>query len=205
MVHEIMITALVTAILSSLTVYSADETSCPSRYVRAECQLQTNPSTVNPPSQITGIVTFSQRVTSSCRRLGSLNMNVRISGLQPNANRSYGLHVHQSADLTNGCESMGPHFNPLGALHGGPTDSFDMRHVGDFGNVHLNLFGQVNTLRTDYLANLVGNQSIIGRGLVLHAMTDDLGLGGVPASLTTGNAGARLACCVIQRTQSRKT
>ena len=42
-----------------------------------------------------------------------------------------------------------------------------MRHLGDFGNVHLNSDGLVNITRTDYLANLVGQNSIIGRGLVV--------------------------------------
>ena len=38
---------------------------------------------------------------------------------------------------------------------------------------------------------------MIGRGLVIHAERDDIGLDGDEGSLATGNAGARLACCVI--------
>ncbi|KAL3882050.1 hypothetical protein ACJMK2_028425 [Sinanodonta woodiana] len=200
MVHTVIVCALVAVVLPFLTVSGIAPTSCPSKQVTAECQLQTNPSTENPPSQITGTVTFRQSVTADCRRLGILNMQVGIQGLIRNENSLYGLHVHQSPDISNGCESMGPHYNPLGSNHGAPTDSFDMRHLGDFGNVHLNSDGLVNITRTDLLANLVGPNSIIGHGLVLHAMRDDLGLGGVAASLTTGNAGARLACCVIRQT-----
>jgi len=33
--------------------------------------------------------------------------------------------------------------------------------------------------------------------LQIHRDEDDLGRGGAPDSLTTGNAGARIACCVI--------
>jgi len=39
--------------------------------------------------------------------------------------------------------------------------------------------------------------NIVGRSIVVHAGEDDLGLGGATDSLTTGNAGARVACCKI--------
>jgi len=39
--------------------------------------------------------------------------------------------------------------------------------------------------------------NIIGRGLIIHADEDDLGLGGEKDSQVTGHAGARIACAVI--------
>merc|ERR1711983_84796 len=39
--------------------------------------------------------------------------------------------------------------------------------------------------------------SILGKAIVLHAGEDDLGRGGDEGSETTGNAGARLGCCII--------
>lgn len=39
---------------------------------------------------------------------------------------------------------------------------------------------------------------IIGRGIVVHEGEDDLGLGGLPDSTTTGAAGPRFSCCVIE-------
>lgn len=50
---------------------------------------------------------------------------------------------------------------------------------------------------TDSYLTLSGPRSIIGRGLVIHSNRDDLGKGGAADSLTTGNAGGRIACGVI--------
>ena len=47
-------------------------------------------------------------------------------------------------------------------------------------------------------------RSVLGRGVIVHADEDDLGLGGDDESLVTGNAGARLACCIIAVTELEK-
>ena len=39
--------------------------------------------------------------------------------------------------------------------------------------------------------------TIAGRAIVVHAGEDDLGLGGNPGSVASGNAGSRVACGVI--------
>jgi len=53
----------------------------------------------------------------------------------------------------------------------------------------------------DRLVSLIPNSpvgnNIIGRSIVVHALEDDLGQGGDSGSMTTGNAGARLACGII--------
>ena len=50
---------------------------------------------------------------------------------------------------------------------------------------------------SDSMISLTGENSIIGRTVVVHADVDDLGQGGHELSKTTGNAGARSACGVI--------
>ncbi|KAG8793976.1 Superoxide dismutase [Cu-Zn], partial [Serendipita sp. 398] len=47
------------------------------------------------------------------------------------------------------------------------------------------------------IISLKGIKSIVGRAIVVHTGTDDLGKGGNDGSLTTGNAGGRAACGVI--------
>lgn len=79
--------------------------------------------------------------------------------------------------------------------HGAPKD--EIRHVGDLGNVKADSTGLAKTIFSDTLISLVGSRSIIGRGVIVHQDIDDLGKGGNPDSLKTGNAGARAACGVI--------
>jgi superoxide dismutase, Cu-Zn family len=91
--------------------------------------------------------------------------------------------------------SAGPHFNPHGKTHGGPTH--DTRHAGDLGNVIADSEGTAKIDIVDKQFSLSGNLSVLGRTVVIHADEDDLGDGGHELSKTTGNAGGRLACGVI--------
>ena len=74
-----------------------------------------------------------------------------------------------------------------------------VRHVGDLGNIVADQSGSAKVDIIDSQVTLVGPNSVIGRGLVVHAAADDLGLGGDADSLKTGNAGGRLGCGVIGR------
>ena len=79
--------------------------------------------------------------------------------------------------------------------HGGPNDS--VRHVGDLGNIEANDGQQAVLNIYDHLVALSGSFNVIGRAVVIHADTDDLGKGGQSDSLKTGHAGPRVACGVI--------
>ncbi|KHJ87735.1 copper/zinc superoxide dismutase [Oesophagostomum dentatum] len=54
---------------------------------------------------------FQRRVTGRCHIIG------KIEGLAPG--QLHGFHVHQFGDLTDGCTSAGPHFNPGNRHHHG--------------------------------------------------------------------------------------
>jgi len=143
--------------------------------------------TLKGDSKATGTVTFEQQ------KNGVTTITGELRNLDPNALR--GFHIHQFGDLTDGCLSAGPHFNPFSKNHGAPTDT--ERHVGDLGNIKTDESGSASFKFEDSLISLNGPLSILGRAVVLHAGTDDLGRGDDPESLKTGNAGARAACGVI--------
>lgn len=57
--------------------------------------------------------------------------------------------------------------------------------------------GTIQLQLIDYVITLTGPFSVVGRGIVLHENEDDVGKGGAPESLKTGNAGGRLGCGII--------
>jgi Cu-Zn family superoxide dismutase len=87
-----------------------------------------------------------------------------------------------------------------GKTHGAPTDA--ERMVGDLGNIEADEAGVCNVEISDTLVKLLGPHSVIGRSLVICAGADDTGRGGQDNSLTTGNAGPRIAYGVIGLGQS---
>jgi len=137
--------------------------------------------------KVNGVVSFVQEGAE-------VKVTGQIDGLAPG---QHGFHVHQFGDNTDGCTSAGPHFNPDGCSHGAPEDSKGARHAGDLGNLTANAEGKVNINISDSFISLTGENSILGRTVVVHANVDDLGKGGHDLSKTTGNAGGRLACGVI--------
>ena len=121
-------------------------------------------------------------------------IDINLTGLKKN--HKHGFHIHEYGDLSEGCESMCAHFNPFGKTHGGPNDK--NRHLGDLGNIQSDSNGNVKYQMVDNMIKLRGQKSnIIGRGLVIHADTDDLGQGDNDLTHITGNAGKRIACSVI--------
>jgi len=139
-------------------------------------------------SNVKGVVTFVQDSENA-----PTTITWDITGNDANAER--GMHIHQFGDNTNGCTSAGPHFNPFGKHHGAPSD--DNRHVGDLGNIKTDGDGIAKGTTEDTFIKLIGPESVLGRTVVVHSGTDDLGKTDHPESKKTGNAGTRPACGVI--------
>ena len=88
---------------------------------RAICILDSQPNEVAK-----GVVLFEQATAFARTHIVG-----NFTGLTP-GNR-HGFHIHQYGDLTQGCTTAGPHYNPHNMTHAGPNDA--VRHVGDLGNV----------------------------------------------------------------------
>jgi superoxide dismutase, Cu-Zn family len=118
---------------------------------------------------------------------GGIRIIADISGLEPG---KHGFHIHEYGNCSSlDGSSAGGHFNPHNKPHGAPNDA--ERHVGDLGNVIADENRVAHYERIDGVISLSGEDSIIGRGVIVHAGEDDL------KTQPTGNAGARVACGVI--------
>jgi len=116
---------------------------------------------------------------------------VDVRGLNPG--QEHGFHIHEAGDCSSGDGmSTKGHFNPQSKPHA--HYSTPERHAGDMpalradanGNAHLDTVLDVMTVSP-------GPTSIVGRGLIVHAGSDDY------KTQPTGNAGARVACGIINR------
>lgn len=116
-----------------------------------------------------------------------LTVMFRLHGLPQSATHSRAIHIHQYGDLSEGCTSTGGHYNPFGVNH--------PNHPGDFGNF-MAPKGRIRR-SVESSATLYGGLAALGRAVVIHEKEDDLGQGQDAGSLLHGNAGGRLACCVI--------
>ena len=137
--------------------------------------------------KIYGEIKFTETPSKKSTRINGI-----IRGLKPG---KHGIHIHESGNLTKGCDGLCAHYNPYGKNHGGPKSKD--RHVGDLGNLLANSDGVARINILDKEVKLTGKYSVIGRSIIVHADKDDLGLGDHHDSLTTGHSGKRIACGII--------
>jgi len=107
----------------------------------------------------------------------------------------HGFHFHAvGACDPPGFESAGPHFNPAERAHG--LNHPEGPHAGDLPNIEVEAGGTNRTNIVHPMVTLVRGQpnSLLdddGTALIVHADPDDY------ESQPAGNAGARIACAVI--------
>lgn len=127
----------------------------------------------------------------SALEAGGVLIKLEVTGLPKSSWVAFHVHETGTCDHATRHESAGGHFNPGSKKHGfkvagGP-------HAGDMPNQYVPADG---TLRAEVFNPAVtlaaGEAGIRGRALMIHAKADDYQ--GQPA----GNAGARVACGVIQ-------
>jgi Cu-Zn family superoxide dismutase len=120
-----------------------------------------------------------------------VRVTANVSGLKPNG--EFGFHIHEAGDCSSGDGmSTKGHFNPHGKPHG--MQGSMERHAGDLPSLKSDAGGNASlTAELDVITVAAGPTSIVGRGLIVHAQPDDF------KTQPTGNAGARSACAVIQR------
>lgn len=117
-------------------------------------------------------------------------LHVHVQGLKPG--QEHGFHIHDKGDCSSGDGmSTGGHFNPGAKLHG--KHDAPERHAGDLPSLKADAAGRVDVhLQLAGVSIGSGAANIVGRGLIVHADPDDY------RTQPTGNAGARIACGVIE-------
>ncbi len=102
----------------------------------------------------------------------------------------HGFHIHEKGDCSAAdAASAGGHFNPTQQPHG--DTSGNAHHAGDLPMLYADAEGRAKLrVELDYL-QLTGEQSIVGRSVIVHQKADDF------TTQPAGNSGARVACGVI--------
>lgn len=124
---------------------------------------------------------------------GSVHMTGTVGGLAPYS--VHGFHVHEKGDCSAAdASSAGGHFAPGGNPHG--KRGRGAHHAGDMDNITANAEGvaSVNVYLDDVTLGGGAANDIAGLAIVVHADPDDY------TSQPSGNAGARVACGVIDVT-----
>jgi len=144
----------------------------------------------NTSGQSVGTATFTQADNV-------VRILLEVKGLPPGP---HAVHVHAVGK----CDppdfnSAGPHFNPGGKQHGAlnPAGS----HAGDLPNITVGSDGTGRMETTTEQLTLGSGPTTVwdadGSALVIHANRDDF------KTDPTGNAGARIACGVVEKAPAR--
>lgn len=145
--------------------------------------------TLNVTSHLTGKINFEQFTED-----GGVFITVDLQFDMPIEDKTIlrGIHIHSKVISNGDCSTAGGHWNPKKVTHGLLTSS--VHHAGDLGNFMFTPEGLVHSEVRSFDLSLFGEESIIGRSVVVHQKIDDGGLGNAPSSKKSGNAGPKIAC-----------
>lgn len=119
---------------------------------------------------IQGVIQFDQSHPQQ-----PVRMTFHLSGFKPHS--THAIHIHEYGDLTEGCKSLGAHFNPTQRPH----SHSEKGHAGDlFNNFQTDAQGNFyQQFSTDKISLFLNQRNILGRSVVIHQFPDDLGLKGM--------------------------
>lgn len=122
---------------------------------------------------------------------GGIRLTGSVTGLE--AGGTHGFHIHETGDCSApDAMSAGGHFNPEDHEHG--RRSQGEFHAGDMDNIEVgdNGLAEVDMLLTGVELGTGGALDIDGKAVIVHVQADDY------ETQPTGDAGARVACGVIE-------
>lgn len=153
-----------------------------------------SPATSTASSATVNLASASGSLVSGTLSMVPMGNGVHITGEIGGlgAGQTHAIHVHEKGDCSAvDASSAGGHFNPTGSAHG--RAGTPVHHAGDMDNLTANAEGVADVdihLSGVALGGGAAND-IAGRAVIVHAAPDDY------TSQPSGNAGARVACGVI--------